>query len=132
MSDVADPLLRMTVQTNAAELSLVRARVSQQARQVGACQQDVDDVELAVSELATNVIRHTTACQFTIALGRAQGSLVLDVSNADHLTDLHTRLPAENDAPSGRGLAIVDAVMDAIHLVVVDGSQHIRCFKTLH
>lgn len=136
MSDAADPTLcipslRITVDADTAQLSSVRAQVCLSARDIGASEEMVEDFELAVSEIATNVIRHTNACQFTVALARFAGNLVLDVSGADHLAELHFALPADKSALSGRGLSIVDAVMDAVQLVLVDGHHHIRCSKTL-
>lgn len=136
MSDAADPprcilTLTITVDADTAQLSSVREQVCLGARDIGASEEMAEDFELAVSELATNVIRHTDACQFTVALARSAGDLVMDVSGADHLAELHVGLPADKTALSGRGLAIVSAVMDAVQLVLVDGHHHIRCSKTL-
>ncbi len=120
----------ITIVADPGLLSTLRMRVAALARETGADAATVADFELVVSELATNVIRHADgATELTVLFAFASGHWVLDVSNADDLVSLaEVRLPADSE-PSGRGLFIVESLMDAVELVDIDGHQHIRCFK---
>ncbi|MEU9480634.1 ATP-binding protein [Streptomyces sp. NPDC048191] len=68
-------------------------------------------VELGVSELVTNVVRHVPDRRCTILLARQAAGVRAEV------TDGHARLPLlkadlDPDAEGGRGLALLDAVVD--------------------
>lgn len=121
--------LRVTVAAEPAQLSQLRQRVAEAARATGADADVTADFELAVSELATNVILHAETATLTVVLQRAPQGWFLDVSNADALVDLSNTLASNPDMQTGRGLAIAQAVMDSVELVDIDGEQHIRCFR---
>jgi anti-sigma regulatory factor (Ser/Thr protein kinase) len=69
-----------------------------------------DDAILLVSELATNVVRHSGARQFTLSiLKAADGDLTITVTdngNAD--TTPHLCKPQPDNDVSGRGMRLVD------------------------
>ena len=124
-----DGELRVTVSAEPSELSGLRGRVADAARETGADDDVVADFELAVSELATNVILHTDSATLTVVMHRTPDGWVLDVSNADALHDLAGALDVDPIGQTGRGLVIAQAVMDRVELVDIDGEQHIRCFR---
>lgn len=99
------------------------------AAATGASDDIVDQLQLVVSELATNAMQYNESDTLTVNVTGDAASWTIDVSNADDLTGLSApSLPAPS-ALSGRGLYLVDAVMDRVELVDVDGRLHIRCVK---
>lgn len=91
----------------------------------------VDDVELAVSELATNVIRHTPSTSISLVAVCHDGDVIIDVAAADGVPSLdHVELPPA-DQLTGRGLYVVDQVMDDVRTADVDGARVVRCRRRL-
>lgn len=90
-----------------------------------------NDVELVVSELATNVVEHTRSETISVAIRREAEFWELIVADCDDLDTIHDRdLPAVRVA-TGRGLFIVQSLMDSIETVEVDGHLVIRCRKSV-
>lgn len=69
----------------------------------------VETVVLLVSELATNAVRHA-ASAFVLSIERSDGAVRVEV--ADEGDGSPTEQPHDIEAPSGRGLQIVDALAD--------------------
>ena len=125
---------RLTVAANPASLRSLRVAVAAAALDADAPQSIVDEFELIVSELATNVIQHTAAEQITVVFDRVADGWMIDVSDADGLDvdTLATLATAGTPDPSrlsGRGLFIVQSIMDTVELVDIGGHQHLRCCK---
>jgi PAS domain S-box-containing protein len=76
----------------------------------GGLEHVVDPVQLIVSELVTNVIRHATGHEATIRLERHEDRLVLAVIDPDATPPRLTR--AEPEDEGGRGLSLVEALAD--------------------
>lgn len=98
------------------DLARVRALVSERASaarlSVGQC----GDVVLAVSELATNSIRHGGG-EGTLRTWQHNGRLTFEVSDAGRIRDpLVGRLRPAPDAPGGRGLWLVNQVCDLVQI----------------
>ena len=70
----------------------------------------VTDAMLAVSELVTNVLRHTDSAP-ALRCGERDGRFVVEVY--DHHPDRPRMHPVDLDRPSGHGLRIVDALADS-------------------
>ena len=86
----------------------------------------LDDLELIVSELVTNAVRHTPS-------GQPGGSLTLTVEHAPRrarieVGDLGTErwqpLPGDPSAEYGRGLLLVMALADGIGHDAIPGNRH--------
>jgi anti-sigma regulatory factor (Ser/Thr protein kinase) len=76
----------------------------------------IADLELAVSELATNSVVHGGGCG-EFAVWCEDGRLVLEVRDRGRLADsLAGRLPAAPASPGGRGLLIVNLVADLVRV----------------
>lgn len=89
------------------------------------------DLELVVSELATNVIVHTDRECITVGVERTDEGWVIEVDGADALVDPivdHAPL-GDEPQPGGRGLVIVRALTDTVEVVERDGARLIRCLK---
>lgn len=97
----------------------------------GAAPDLVDDFELAVSELATNVLRHTDSDSIGVAVRRIGGDWVLDVADAERVPPLDSvELPAPSQI-TGRGLFVVISVMDNVGVATIDGTQVVRCIRSI-
>lgn len=106
------------------DLRRVRAFVTQRALALGLPEARVEVLTLAVSELTTNTLQHTTGGGH-IRVWAEAGRLVCDV------VDRGTDRPFGRDMPSaeavrGRGLAIVERVCDAVHTAAVPGGTLVR------
>jgi serine/threonine-protein kinase RsbW len=119
----------VTVNADVSQLVHLRAAVARLACQAGAPSDVAETFELVVSELATNVIQHTTSKTVTIAFERTAADWQLLVSGADELVLSEPRAVQDPPQLAGRGLFIAEAVMDRVELVVVDDQQHVRCIK---
>lgn len=124
-------VLRVTRPASADELGPIRALVRDFLIARGAGPELVDDFELAVSELATNVLRHTDSESVSIAVSRTDGDWILDVADADRVPPLDSvELPPPTQA-TGRGLFVVMSVMDTVGVATVDGTHVVRCVRAI-
>jgi serine/threonine-protein kinase RsbW len=124
---------RFTVTSNASELASLRRSVASFLDSAGADETVIPDFQLAVSELATNVIQHSALRDVSVLIRRSAVGWSLEIEGVDDL-ELHavtepTLPPIE--ARSGRGLVIVRSVMDSVDIVEENGSRFIRCVKRI-
>ena len=120
---------RLTASSDTSEIASLRRRVAEIARNHGAAEQIVGDLELAVSELATNVAQHADTDSIGVVVRCGVDRWTIEVDDADGLETLSdTALPGP-DALSGRGLFIVQSVMDEVELIDDDGHRRLRCSK---
>jgi serine/threonine-protein kinase RsbW len=98
-------------------VGLIRAVVRQGLQALGATQECVDDICLALSEACTNVIDHAVADdEYVVRLQADEDRCVLSVKNTGPGFDagsLSDTLPDPSSA-RGRGVAIMHAVMDQV------------------
>jgi anti-sigma regulatory factor (Ser/Thr protein kinase) len=100
----------------AGELSLVRRFVVEHATAAGLTGDRLDDLVVAVNELAGNTVEHTSG-PGRVSLWREDGHVVCQVSDAGHLTDpLAGRLPARPQAHGGQGLLLANYLCDLFRL----------------
>lgn len=121
----------LTADANLELLKPIRNHVKRVARSFGADADTIEDFEVVVSELATNVIEHTSASTVTVSFRREATRWILEVSGADGLGDLGplSRERPANTALDGRGLFITHALMDTVELVDIDGQRCVRCAR---
>ena len=105
-TDRAGARLRLHVPAEASELSGIRRNVRSHVAESGDHAEVADDLELVVSELATNVIEHTES-RLTITLERIDDDWVLEVSDVDDLDILDDVALPDPGEISGRGLFVV-------------------------
>jgi serine/threonine-protein kinase RsbW len=124
-------VLRLTHPASADELGSIRSAVRDFLGARGAGPELVDDFELAVSELATNVLRHTDSESISVVVKRTDSEWVLDVADAERVPPLDTvELPAPTET-TGRGLFVVMSVMDDVGVATVEGAQVVRCVRSI-
>jgi serine/threonine-protein kinase RsbW len=91
---------------------------------------EYDDVELAVSELVTNAVRHSDSARdgkVTLELAVGPGRVRVDVTDAGSATDHPqlTELPAGSE--HGNGLKIVRAISNKWGVKVTPGGTTVWC-----
>lgn len=119
----------LTVIANVSQLARIREHVAAAIEESGGSPDVVDQFRLVASELATNAIEHHDGDEITVSVRGDERGWMLDVSNVEHDLQVDSpTLPAPS-ALSGRGLFLVDAMMDQVDLVEIDGRHHVRCVK---
>lgn len=99
---------------------VVRHLVNHALEEVGVLEEQAHDVELAMSEACANVLTHAgpgDAYDVSIEIGPELCEIrVIDLG---HGYDFHSlsREMSELDAESGRGIALMDALMDRVRFI---------------
>lgn len=115
--------IRLALSLPRDELSIpvVRRLCTQSLRVLGAAEECAEDLELALTEACTNVLRHAQkGDEYEVVAGIDGGSAVLEVVDrgpgfdASALARAASGEDAEPDAETGRGLQIMRAVMDSV------------------
>jgi anti-sigma regulatory factor (Ser/Thr protein kinase) len=110
------------------QLTAVREAVAQAARSVGCDRDRVDDLVLAVNEVATNAVEHGSGdARLDVWAGSSARGLVCEVHDGGRLGDPLPGLRAPHPSnPRGRGLWIARQLCDLLHVWTdVDGT-HVR------
>jgi anti-sigma regulatory factor (Ser/Thr protein kinase) len=125
----ASPGVDLRAPADTAQLSEIRRRVRAYVAEAGGTDDVADDLELVVSELATNVIEHTSSPTVTVRVERTADDWILQVADVDDLGILdHVELPDRREV-AGRGLFVVAALVDELR-IVDDGDHHaLRCTR---
>jgi anti-sigma regulatory factor (Ser/Thr protein kinase) len=98
------------------DIPATRRTVAQYARRVGLREEQVEILELAASELATNSIRHGGGTG-TVAMWVEPGVAVVEFSDAGRVTDpLIGRLMPSLEQEGGRGVYLVNQLCDLVQL----------------
>ena len=98
------------------DIPATRRTVAQYARRCGLAEEQVEVLELAASELATNSIRHGGGSG-TLAMWVEPGAVIVEFSDSGHLSDpLVGRLAPPLDSVGGRGLYLVHQLCDLVQV----------------
>ena len=98
------------------DVPATRRTVAQYARRCGLPQEQVEVLELAASELATNSIRYGGGSG-TVAMWLEPDAVVVEFSDSGHLTEpLTGRLAPPLDSVGGRGLYLVHQLCDLVQV----------------
>ena len=127
---VAAVEVRVPAQTD--QLSGLRRIVREYIESAGGDRCTADDLELVASELATNVIEHTTSPTITITIERTPDAWMIEVSDVEGpfvLSEVAV-LPATSDR-AGRGLFVVRSLVDELEVVETPTSRALRCRRQL-
>jgi anti-sigma regulatory factor (Ser/Thr protein kinase) len=133
-SNPGDGVKAVTVQVpaRADALAGLRRTVREYIHSAGGERSIADDLELVTSELATNVIEHTSAPTITLTIERTTEAWVIQV---DDVVDPFVlaeviALPAVSQ-PTGRGLFVVQSLVDDLEVVETPTSRALRCRRRL-
>lgn len=110
------------------ELRTLRRAVRGYVESAGGDAATADDLELVVSELATNVIEHTTSPTISITIERTPDEWLIDVGDAGDQLVLSAvpELPAPSEQ-AGRGLFVARSLVDDLEIIESATSRTIRC-----
>jgi anti-sigma regulatory factor (Ser/Thr protein kinase) len=127
---VGPPLLLgapdLTVAFQSWQLQEVRRAVRQVAEAAGFTDDRVDDVVLAVNEVATNAVEHGGP-DAELHLWATASGLVCEVHDGGTLTDPLPGMASPHPSePRGRGLWIARQVCDLLHVWSDDQGTHVR------
>jgi serine/threonine-protein kinase RsbW len=106
------------------DLAGVRAFVRASAGDLGLPAGRADLLTLAVSELATNTLQHTSGGG-RVRLRLESDRLLCDVIDQGPTRPLGRTMPAAQEV-RGRGLAIVERICDEVGIESEDGSTRVR------
>ena len=105
----------------AGDLPAVRAFAHRHATDLGLGPDQVMSLTIAVSELVTNTLQHTTGGG-QVRIRAEDGRVVCEVVDGGPMRDFGRRMPAA-DADRGRGLAIVERLCDEVSAIAgADGT----------
>jgi len=91
----------------------------------------VDDLTVAVNELAANTIEHTEGGG-TVTIWAEPGFLVCQIDDHGHLADpLAGRVPPPPHREGGRGLILANQLCDLVRIHAGPGRTAIRLHKHL-
>ncbi|BBH70786.1 hypothetical protein ACTI_74710 [Actinoplanes sp. OR16] len=108
----------------AEDLPLVRAFAREQALTAGLDAGSVEALAIAVSELVTNTLQHTSGGG-RIRVWAENGSVFCEVADGGSVPGTPRAMPAP-DAERGRGLAIVEMLCDDMTTVAGPGRGVVR------
>jgi anti-sigma regulatory factor (Ser/Thr protein kinase) len=101
------------------DLHTVRAArhfVAEQADRAGLAAERIENITIAVNELATNAVKYGGGSG-ELAVWAQDDRLVCQLSDGGSLTDpLAGRIPAAPEAPGGRGLLLVNQLCDLVRV----------------
>lgn len=127
----ADPQAVTQTVHSVAGLSGTRAFVAQFAQSAGLPAERIGDLQLIVTELATNSLEYTGG-DCTVALWQRGGDLVCQVSDGGQLDDpLAGRRAPELHRTGGRGLFLVNALSDLVRTHTSGDGTTIRVYLSL-
>jgi anti-sigma regulatory factor (Ser/Thr protein kinase) len=128
-TDAGGPRGALKIQATAdpTELSSVRYQVRGFVERAGGSDDLAADLELVVSELATNVIEHTQSPTLTVIVARTTDDWLIEVRDVADLGILDDVALPDMSQPAGRGLFVVGSIVDDMTIVEVGDSYAIRC-----
>jgi serine/threonine-protein kinase RsbW len=106
------------------DLRRVRVFVTERALALGLPENRIEMLTLAVSELTTNTLQHTSGGGH-IRIWAEDGRLICDVVDQGPDRPFGRAMPAA-EAVRGRGLAIVERVCDDVYTTTVPGGTLVR------
>ncbi|MEV6236522.1 anti-sigma factor RsbA family regulatory protein [Lentzea sp. NPDC051838] len=111
---LSTPADAVSTSVGAGAMAAVRAFAREQAIRHGLTSDRVEDFALAVTELATNSVRHGGG-ESTVRVWTESESIVCQVNDNGHITDvLAGRTPVHANDPGGRGLLLVNRLADLV------------------
>jgi anti-sigma regulatory factor (Ser/Thr protein kinase) len=111
-----EPVAAATLSFDHASFPQVRRFAVEHARRAGMPVRRIDDIALAVSELATNSIVHGGGAG-TLRIWTADAQLICEIADGGQLTDpLVGRRPVAPGSLGGRGMLLVNLVADLVRV----------------
>ncbi len=131
---VVDLSLTLCLPRDAVSVPLSRRVASQLLRSVGFHTDDVADIELALTEACSNVLRHSEAgSEYEVRLEISVDTVVIAVQDMGPGVpkDLQDRLAVDDSAEAGRGIPLMRALVDNLSFAYADGGSIVRMERRL-
>lgn len=122
--DRAAPDATVLAYSDADDLPTARAFAREKAREHGLGPDQADAMALAVSELVTNTLQHTSAGG-RLRIWADDTSVYCDVTDTGAVRTFGRAMPAP-DADRGRGLALVERLCDGVTAIAEAGGTLVR------
>jgi serine/threonine-protein kinase RsbW len=119
-----DTPVEMIAYHQADDLPTVRAFAQRHGEELGLTADQVMSLVIAVSELATNTLQHTSGGG-RVRIWAENGQVACDVIDHGPMRALRRRMPAA-DADRGRGLAIVERLCNQVDAIAGDEETIVR------
>jgi anti-sigma regulatory factor (Ser/Thr protein kinase) len=128
-TDDVEAAVTFVVAAEPASLHGLRRDVVEFVLGSGGDRTDAETIELATSELATNVIQHTQATTIDVRVETTPEQWVLVVDDAQDLELGGPMTAPPVTSATGRGLFVVQQLMDDLDVTTLDGRRVLRCTK---
>lgn len=115
-----------------ADLSAARSFAARHGRQLGLAPDRIPDLQLIVTELATNSLQYADGC-CRLALWRRGGHVVCQASDNGRLDNpLAGRLPPSADVVGGHGLLVIHRIADLVRTYAGPTGTTMQIYLRLH
>lgn len=122
--------MMIRVPAHPSELSAIRSDVGAYVQQNGGGSSVAADLELVVSELATNVIEHTSSATISVLVERNERGWVVQVADVDDVSILDAVSLPPITSLTGRGLFVVSSLVDTVEVVDTGTARAVRCVRS--
>jgi serine/threonine-protein kinase RsbW len=119
---------------DAMSIPVVRHLLGGSLRKLGATEEAVSDIELALTEACTNVVRHASAeeDEYTVEVEIAESQCEIRVLDTGRGFDYRTLERAPDTAEGGRGIRLMNALTDSVYFESKPGDgMVVRLIKRL-
>jgi len=114
-----------------ASVPIVRHLCRSTLQWLGVEQACIDDIEVALSEASTNVLRHATHSEYVVQVTLDRHSCTIDVVDTGSGLQRHEREQSE-PFESGRGISLMKELVDDLNFVTrSEGGTVVTLTKTL-
>jgi anti-sigma regulatory factor (Ser/Thr protein kinase) len=114
------------------QLNGLRKAVGRHAMAAGLGRDSAYDVQVAVNELMTNSLEHSSGRDGVLSVWREPGMLVCQVDDGGHLADpMAGRIPGRPGALGGHGLVLVNHLVALLRIHTTPGGTSLRVHKRL-
>jgi serine/threonine-protein kinase RsbW len=122
--------MQLTLPRDARHVKIPREVAACILGQIHAPADVVDDMQLAVTEACANVVRHAVGCEeYSVRFRVGATGCEIDIIDDGPGFDREAVPPVSPEAESGRGLSLVDALVDRCELVTGAGDTRVRLVK---
>ncbi|MGH3086880.1 MAG: ATP-binding protein [Rubrobacteraceae bacterium] len=111
--------LKLRVPSSSEYVLIARLVVAHVGQVAGFGPEEIYDLKLAVTEAATNVIRHAAVDSFDIEYRALPGAVEVTVTDAGGGFDVKERNPSPEDGQGGFGLSVIRNLVDEM---IIDSS----------
>ena len=121
--------MELSLPTEARYLGMMRNVAHRVLADIGAPEQDNSDIQLAVTEACANAVRHSDGGEYLVRLEVGDDGCEVEV--VDRGTGFEPREihPQHTDLESGRGLWLMQSLVDDLQFVHAQDGTHVRLRK---